>query len=68
MIASGTLQEVGSEAPNQQPRELLRHSMSTNSTALEKFLGSLSEGDYDTQAPKTVVRELLVLLYGLTHS
>lgn len=56
VVASGTLLEVGSEVGgSQQPKELLRSTMTANSTTLDKFLTALGEGLYDTTAPKSKV-------------
>ena len=55
VVASGTLLEFSSEAGSQQPQELLRSTMSSNVTSLEKFLTALGEGLYDTVAPKSKV-------------
>lgn len=55
VVTSGTLLEVGSEGGSQQPQELLRVTMTTNSSSLEKFLTALGEGLYDTAAPKSKV-------------
>lgn len=59
VVASGTLQEVGSEVTSstssQQPKEMLRAAMSLSVTAIEKFLSELSEGSYDSPRPKTKV-------------
>lgn len=60
VVASGTLLEVGSEVGgSQQSKELLRSTMTANSTALDKFLTSLGEGLYDTSAPKSKVSQSL---------
>ena len=56
VVASGTLQEVGSEVTSQQPKEMLRKAMSLSVSAFEKFLSELSEGTYDSPKPKTKVR------------
>ena len=56
VIASGTLLEVGSAVGgSQQPQELLRSTMTANTTSLDKFLTALGEGLYDTAAPKSKV-------------
>ena len=55
VVASGTLLELSSEKGTQQPQELLRVTMTTNSTSLEKFLTALGEGIYDTAVPKSKV-------------
>ena len=58
VIASGTLQEVGSEVSSQQPKEMLRSAMSLSATAIDKFLQDLSEGRYDSPQPKLKVTKL----------
>ena len=55
VVSSGTLLEFGSAGVGSQPRELLRSTMTSNSTALEQFLTALGEGQYDTTAPKSKV-------------
>ena len=55
VVASGTLQEVGSEVTSPQPKEMLRKALSLGVTALDKFLSELSEGSYDSPRPKTKV-------------
>ena len=56
MVASGTLQEVGSFAPGSQtPRELLRSLMAAGSSSIEAFLTRLQEGEFDTNKPRTKV-------------
>ena len=55
VVASGTLLEFGSEGGSQPPKELLRSTMTSNTTSLDKFLTALGEGLYDTSAPKTKV-------------
>ena len=55
VVSSGTLLEFGSSQQQQQPRELLRSTMTSNSTALDQFLTALGEGQYDTTAPKSKV-------------
>ena len=55
VVASGTLLELSSEGGTQQPQELLRVTMTTNSASLEKFLTALGEGIYDTAVPKSKV-------------
>ena len=59
VVSSGTLLELGSEGGSQQlqPPELLRSTMTSNSTALEKFLTALGEGQYDTTVPKSKVSQ-----------
>jgi hypothetical protein len=54
VVSSGTLLEFGS-SQQAQPRELLRSTMTSNSTALDQFLTALGEGQYDTTAPKAKV-------------
>ena len=54
VVSSGTLLEFGS-SQQQQPRELLRSTMTSNSTALDQFLTALGEGQCDTTAPKSKV-------------
>ena len=60
VVASGTLLEVGSEGGgSQQPKELLRSTMTANSAALDKFLTGLGEGLYDTAGSKSKVSQSL---------
>lgn len=55
VVASGTLQEVGSEVTSQQPKEMLRTALSLSAAAIDKFLEELSEGSYDSPRPKIKV-------------
>ncbi len=55
VVASGTLQEVSSEVPSQQPKEMLRAILSLNTKSNEKFLSELSDGAYDSPRPKIKV-------------
>ena len=65
VVSSGTLLEFGSEGGSQQkqPRELLRSTMTSNSTTLDQFLTALGEGQYDTAAPKSKVGLISGLLF-----
>ena len=57
VATSGVLHELasGEGASQQQPRELLRAGMSTNSSILERFLSALQEGEYDAAVSKVKV-------------
>lgn len=55
VVASGTLQEVGSEVTSEQPKEMLRAAMTLSVTAIDNFLSELSEGTYDSPHPKMKV-------------
>ena len=57
VVSSGTLLELGSAggSQQQQPRELLRSTMTSSSTTLDQFLTALGEGRYDTTTPKSKV-------------
>ena len=58
VVTSGTLLELGSEGgSSQKPQELLRSTMTSNTTSLDKFLTALGEGQYDTTVPKSKVSE-----------
>ena len=64
VATSGVLHELASgEGASQQPRELLRAGMSTNSSTLEHFLSALQEGEYDAPVSKVKVKVIAILIH-----
>ena len=57
VTTSGALHELATgDGASQQPSELLRAGMSTNSSTLERFLSALQEGEYDAAVSKVKVK------------